>query len=226
MADSIGLFIPIIKSAAENIKDHSKEPKLLIQPGSSSIAGSSLHGGMDSVVEDDEAESVHFADHDQVIETNQAMSSPANITPADSYSSKTENVNNRPVKPEARAVATLVNTQKRPKQHSRSVSTSTAKETKLSSYIVNLVSSHSITIATVVLFIFTMYMMIVWYRSSSRMMEETNGRLQHNISAPEVNYRFETRPVKKSKSRSVYIRDLDEGFLKNNILPPYAKSER
>ncbi|KAI9246007.1 hypothetical protein EDC94DRAFT_529843 [Helicostylum pulchrum] len=108
MTDSIGLFVPIIKSVAESMKDHSKEPTLLIQAGSSSIAETSLHGGMDSVVEEednDEAESVHFADHDQVIETDQAI------------------------------------------------------------------------------------------------------------------------PVKKSKSRSVYIRDLDEGFLKNTILPPYAKSE-
>ncbi|KAG2234954.1 hypothetical protein INT48_005108 [Thamnidium elegans] len=220
MTDSIGLFVPIIKSVAESIKDNSKEPKLLVQAGSS-IAESSLHGGMDSVVEEDndEAESVHFADYDQVIETNQAMSPPANITPAVSYSSKVER--SQPVKPEA----VVVNTQKRPKQHARSVSTNTAKEIKLSDYIVDLVSSHLIPTATVVLFIFTMYMMIVWYRSSSRMMQESKGNLQHNTSAPEVNYRVETRPVKKSKSRSVYIRDLDEGFLKNTILPPYAKSE-
>lgn len=237
MADSVGVFIPILKTAADQIRNLPNGKKMLTRSNNSNLTDSSqqLHGGMNSVVEEDEGdaevdaevESVHFADLDDVIETDQVSSPPSNITPAASHIHKVENNINHPLNPEPSAPVNVapVDTQKRPKQQKRSISTtaSAVKGKKIS--VVDFVSSNLMSIATVILFIFTVYMMMAWYKSASRLMQESNIQLQHNTTNNDnIKYVLTTRS--SHKSRSVYIRDLDEGFLKNSILPPYAKSER
>ncbi|KAI7892149.1 uncharacterized protein EV154DRAFT_419104 [Mucor mucedo] len=58
-------------------------------------------------------------------------------------------------------------------------------------------------------------------------LEDATDHLQYNMTStgkPLQNHAFGAR-LNKSLSRSVYLRDLDEGFLKNSILPPYSQSQ-
>jgi hypothetical protein len=74
---------------------------------------------------------------------------------------------------------------------------------------------------------FTVYMTVIWFKSGTKMIDEANDYLRLNGSMND-NKPIMKHPIykKESISRTVYLRDLNEGFLKNALLPPYAGSPR
>ncbi|KAL9545535.1 hypothetical protein MBANPS3_007111 [Mucor bainieri] len=88
------------------------------------------------------------------------------------------------------------------------------------------------TIAMFVLMGLTVYMSTIWVRSGHRVADKADEFLHLNITPKDstalnhMKQQQQQQPIylQKSTSRSVYLRDLDEGFLKNTIQPPYANS--
>jgi hypothetical protein len=88
------------------------------------------------------------------------------------------------------------------------------------------------TMASLLMLGFTIYMTMMWFRSGSKVIDEADRYLRMNVTTESSDrpshmmHGGKLHLNKGSPSRSVYLRDLDEGFLRNSILPPYAKSQR
>ncbi|KAL0140742.1 hypothetical protein V8B55DRAFT_1510080 [Mucor lusitanicus] len=281
MADSVGVFIPILQAAAENIKESVDEARkqvmehnknLLQNDAASQVATS----GMESVSEEDQSppdstehmlESTSAADKgntQQQIEssyvaprsivqpvvastsvtTTNAGKTLERATPSPSVSStataleKESDVNlNVPTKQQQRSKRMESPPQNAPSMTTKSATPQSSKqnlqktEPATKSHWLSTIADHvPINLKTVAMFIlmgFTVYMSTIWVRSGHRMADKADEFLHLNITPKDATLRhMEQQPIylQKSTSRSVYLRDLDEGFLKNTIQPPYANS--
>lgn len=130
----------------------------------------------------------------------------------------------------ARSGATRLVTAQPSKQRLPQQQAETATEKHWLSTIADYVPINLKTVAMFVLMGFTVYVSTMWVRSGYRMADKADEFLHHNTTPKGA---FGTllhvdQPIylQKSTSRSVYLRDLDEGFLRNTIQPPYANSIR
>lgn len=236
MADSVGVFIPILKSSADNIKkslDESRR-KVLHQHDSldENISRRSFIG-MDSVVEEEqEGNSVNFVQEDKsdvldLSPPHKIVSLPPILAPKIQDIPLRITQHKPPVPVQAtEKTHTLVQSPPTTLQSGKSNQKIpvVSKNTWLST-IKDSATSNIASITQVLVFVFTVYVTIVYFKSG-KALEDATGYLHSNVTDRPVQERqFGTR-LSKSLSRSVYLRDLDEGVLKNSILPPYSQSER
>ncbi|GAN01488.1 transcription factor [Mucor ambiguus] len=280
MADSVGLFIPILQAAAENIKESVDETRKQVMEHNKSLlkndtVASQVASGMDSVSEEEgqspatnHEDMLESASSANEVSTQQRIESsfvaPGSIvqpvavstsltttnagktferaTPSPSVSSTTTALEKEsdisldiPSKHQQRTKRM----EQLPRQNARrevvkSVTPQSSKqqaEPATEKHWLSTIADHvPINLKTVAMFIlmcFTVYMSTIWVRSGHSVAGKADEFLHPNITSKETTLNYtEQRPVylQKSTSRSVYLRDLDEGFLKNTIQPPYANS--
>lgn len=256
MSDSVGVFVPILQSAADNLKasldeDRRKHNALQNAPDVSA----SIQSGMESLVEEDGGgeESINLVEEKKEIidysQPNKAVVAPItsttsvkSVTPSPSVSASTTPSPSK----SAQSSAGVVSTKQSPEKArltvptpARSVSPSSPapKRSKIvkhsvsheeSSWLAKISDFLPISMVSVgflLLLGFTIYMTLSWYNSETKVINKANNYLRINGSESHPSMR-KVPLVKQSNSRSVYLRDLNEGFLKNSLLPPYAGSIR
>lgn len=254
MSDSVGVFVPILQSAADNLKafldeDRRKHNALQNAPDVSA----SIQSGMESLVEEDGGgeESMKLVEEKKEIidysQPNKAVVAPISsttsvksVTPSPSVSASTTPSPSK----SAQSSAGVVSTKQSPEKArltvptpARSVSPSSPapKRSKIvkhsvsheeSSWLAKISDFLPISMVSVgflLLLGFTIYMTFSWYNSETKVINKANN--YPRINGSENHPSMKKVPIaKQSNSRSVYLRDLNEGFLKNSLLPPYAGS--
>lgn len=281
MADSVGVFIPILQEAAENIRESVDEARSEVIEFNKNLLKddtvSHKTNGMDSVSEEDKNQSSNYLlgvtpvivdnqmqqniDSGHVapqsinqsviistttINTNRALE---RSTPSPSFSSMTTALDKgTDLSLNASTDQQQISKRTQQQQSQQKTRSSPAKSVtpqqskqKLQQPLTTLNEKHwysnvidfmPINLKTASMFIllaFTVYMTTIWVRSEHRMADKADRLLHLNIThkdPPRNNLEQQPIYLQKSSSRSVYLRDLDEGFLKNTIEPPYADSIR
>lgn len=239
MSDSVGVFIPILKLAADNIKDSldKSKHKVLHQRNSlDETLSQKSYIGMESLVEEEQDnKSVDFVQEEDEIMNEIELVPAHKILPLPAISSfrnpeaPLHIPQQNPSVPAAqtaeipRTLAQASSTTLRPRKAKLAIPA--APENTWLSTIMDFFISNITSIAQAILFVFTVYMTIIYFKSGGAL-DEANNYFHLNVTdRPALEHVLDTR-LNKSLSRSVYLRDLDEGFLKNSILPPYSESER
>lgn len=263
MSDSVGVFVPILQSAAENLKERLEGEKRAyntrIQNGFDENVLKTSNVGMESVLEDSENEEEnvkHTQEAEPLTDTIVPLSDNneiKSITPVASISTLTssstlDKAATKPIQPNERSVNTTNPQSNKVTPRHTTASVSKKSEGSAPTHTVSKRSKHNntthstswfttikdyaplsiVSLGTIALFGFTVYMTVMWFKSGTKVINEANHYLQINASTsrpapPVVKHHTHKR---ESISRSVYLRDLNEGFLKNSLLPPYAGSER
>jgi hypothetical protein len=247
MSDSVGVFIPILKEAAESLKEKVDETRRKnhrfnksLENGSTSddkASDQSVSTGMDLVKEEEDVTETplelkdHSTHNDDIAQktasktthaVEKAIVSPsASSTTTNVSSKKDDNTltvsNQRSVAVNKNSHAVKQSTSLRSKQNLEATSTSSSFLSKVTEFLPTSLQ----TCTSLLLLCFAMYMSIVWLKSGAKVVEEAHSFLNSNFSQPPQVF-----ITNKSASRSVYLRDLDKGFLKNTIEPPYARAKR
>lgn len=253
MSDSVGVFVPILQSAADNLKfslDEDKRKHNALQ--SAPNVSASNHSGMESLVEDDDeiADNTDLAEEKtEIVEYSRpnkesvvpvpSTTSVRSVTPSPSVSTSTFSP---PIKsvPSSTELADSKHSPPKTRLHShiiaRTPSSSSSKKSKTIKHTASNESSWMSTISdfipismatlgSILLLVFTIYMTITWFKSGTVVIDKANNYLRINASESKPSMK-QLPHTKQSISRSVYLRDLNEGFLKNSLLPPYAGSVR
>ncbi|KAK4520326.1 uncharacterized protein ATC70_008459 [Mucor velutinosus] len=281
MADSVGVFIPILQEAAKNIKESVDEARKQVMEHNKNLLKSEatphVASGMHSVLEEDQDPSTNneymleIASSADVPDTAQQLGSsdvaPRSIVqPVVASTTVTTTIAGKALEratPSPSGPSTMTALEKdndislnvpnkqpqrskrleqQPQQNARSKATKSvapqpskqelqqgesATEKHWLSTIADYAPINLKTVGMFVLMGFTVYMSTIWIRSSHRVADKADEFLHLNITPKDttVNY-MNQQPIylQKSTSRSVYLRDLDEGFLKSSIQPPYADS--
>ncbi|KAL7317917.1 SNF1-interacting protein [Mucor circinelloides] len=275
MADSVGVFIPILQEAADNVKESVDQARYqVMEHNRNLLKDDTAASGMDSLSEEDQNQpnnghmleitsSADEGNTQQQIEssyvtppsiiqpvvasasviTNSATKTLERATPSPSVSSSTTALErstdlglNVSTKQQQKAKRLEQQTeQSAANMSTKSISsrpatqklqqTEPTPEKHWSSTIVDHVLINLKTVAMFALIALTVYMSTIWVRSGHRMADKADEFLHLNMTLKDTSS-LGQQPiyVQKSTSRSVYLRDLDEGFLKNSIQPPYANS--
>ncbi|CEP07785.1 hypothetical protein [Parasitella parasitica] len=273
MADSVGIFMPILQKAAEDIKqsvDHARNQvveynKNLFQDNgvpndlnSPSMRGQSTDYvlevtspiALNVIKQQDESGYIAPPSTIQPIKPSSTVnlttiSSKAveKASPSPSVSSTTtalDKGSDFSSNPSSDQQPVLQKVQERQKPHNsrvRSVSPRQSKhdssqtpkmnEARWYSMVTDYITSNSKTIIVLFLFGYSVYMATIWIQNGYGIADEVNGFVHPNFTCKgDPHIKLEQQPIflQKSTSRSVYLRDLDEGFLENSIQPPFAKS--
>lgn len=277
MADSVGVFIPILQEAADNVKESVNQARYqVMEHNRNLLKDDTAASGMDSLSEEDQNQpsnghmleitsSADEGNTQQQIEssyvtppsiiqpvvastsvtTNSATKTFERATPSSSVSSSTTALEkstdfglNVPTKQQQKAKRL----EQQPEQNAANMSTKSISprpttqklqqteptpEKHWSSTIADHILINLKTVMMLALIALTVYMSTIWVRSGHRMADKADEFLHLNMTLKDTSS-LGQQPIylQKSTSRSVYLRDLDEGFLKNTIQPPYANSIR
>lgn len=239
MADSVGVFIPILKSSADTIKTSLNNSRRKTLDQHENLADDTKsHKSFTSLVpvveEEQDDKNVDFVQEDKpdVASLHKVVSLPPVASPsvasldipqqqqkAPTITAQTIEKPRQIVQP-APVVPSL--------QPSKSIKLPVLPKISWISIVKDSIGTHLLSITQFLLFLITVYMMILYFKSEKALGDATDHLQFNNITesrGPTQDHVFGAR-LNKSLSRSVYLRDLDEGFLKNSILPPYSQSQR
>ena len=239
MADSVGVFVPILKANAEKIKQSLDKARHQHQTGPQ--GSHDVNQNMESLVEDEEElDQEDDFDSEGLVETAiplpNATKTSSNVSLGSSLStnkSPLSNVRSRSPLPESKINTSTTKVVRKGgapasttvhRKHRTKDMTPSPKHVWLTT-IRDYIAASLVPIGSLVLFVFTVYTTWKWCRSGSKIMEVATNypRINGTVHNPMIKH---TPRKKESSSRSVYLRDLQDGFLKNSLVPPYAGSER
>lgn len=281
MADSVGVFIPIVQEAAENIRESVDEARSEVIEFNKNLlkddTASHKTNGMDSVSEEDQNQSSNYllgvtpviVDNQMQQNIDSGHVAPQSINQSVIISTTTINTNRvlerSTPSPSLSSTTTALDKgtdlslnastdqqqiskriqqqQSQQKTHSSPAKSVTPQQSKQKlqqpsttlnekhwySNVTDFIPINLKTASMFILLAFTTYMITIWVRSEHRMADKADSLLHLNVTHKDpLRNNLEHQPIylQKSSSRSVYLRDLDEGFLKNTIEPPYADSIR
>ncbi|KAI8890658.1 hypothetical protein K501DRAFT_236218 [Backusella circina FSU 941] len=234
MADSVGVFGPILEREANRIHDSVEETRLLRKKASNVLAASPDTSNIElNLVREEEAEvsniTVVEPEGETSPKTSLEISKPrsmkSSVPPVEKPSTAPKTVPQMKKTP-APVISKPVDVKStRPKLTKKSSKQKIAPNIK-QSYISWLSSAKEyaptiswISLATYAFLGLTVYMTWTWFWSTSKTLERATKAINNNqMDAP-------LRTEKKSVARSVYLRDLEKGFLSASIRPPYVDSQ-
>ncbi|KAI8641777.1 hypothetical protein BD408DRAFT_433004 [Parasitella parasitica] len=268
MADSVGVFIPILQKAAQGIKQSVDEARnqameynknlLKANRDANGLDSTSKHtqstdlnlevtSAIASIVKQQQAGSGHVAPRPVaqplILPAATSSKTAEKATPSPSVSSTTtalDKGSDLSPTPSSDLQQVPEKVQQQQKSHgsqARSVSPRLSKhnlhrpptrnETHWYSMVIDYIASNLKALLLLFLLGCSVYMTTIWAQSGGGMLDKLDEFLHPNITCKDLpRAKLEQQPIflQKSTSRSVYLRDLDEGFLENSIQPPFAKS--
>lgn len=251
MSDSVGIFVSILKEEAENLKDKVDETRRQNDQFNEDLENSgddndeSIDESVTSMdlVREEEKEGPSELEY-PIAQNNDIVQKPASkatsvvektaISPSVSSTPSPSKDNDNTLKiPNKRSTVVKKNTEDHAVKPltSRGLKKGLASESPTStppmtstSFLSKATGFLSISLQpyiSLLLLCFALYISIIWFHSGAKVVQDADSFLSMNISQPVPVF-----ITNKSTSRSVYLRDLDEGFLKNTIEPPYARTNR
>jgi hypothetical protein len=249
MSESIGVFIPILQQAANDLKENVDQIRrrnlqfnknLGNHNNNDDPVSNESSNGMNSVKEEEEEEITELpqeledrntenymttqdtSNQTTYTEEKPSVSLPSALSrsiPTTKTEDKTSHSSShQPASVNKNALQNHAVKQSSSKQ--RSTTTTAITSTSFISKFTAFVPTWRTCLSWLLSF-FVFYMTFVWFWSDTKVLEGPQSFLNSNHTQPIPVY-----ITTKSTSRSVYLRDLDEGFLKNAIQPPYAKAKR
>jgi hypothetical protein len=241
MADSVGVFGPILEREAKRIHDSVEETRLNRKKASNMVVvstnvDSSTSNPEMTLVREEETEVSNIT----IVEPEEDTSLKASLDFLKPRSTKSpvhpveKSITPSKTAPQIKKTSLPVDnksmdaktTQNRPKLAKRSSKQRMSTNTSQSSTSwISTVKEYAptvswISLATYVFLGLTVYMTWTWFRSTSKTLERATNAINNNqMDVP-------LRTEKKSVARSVYLRDLEKGFLSASIRPPYVDSQR
>lgn len=224
MSDSVGVFGPILKNAAENIKAQVDESRRQVVEYNSQLLMTSENVGDEKEVE--QVVAVPSPSVSSTVTSAQVVDTLPVVVPKER---KVTNVAPVQVNTSVAHQKPVVKEKYEPHKHEHLVHLHRPRElqepkeahswwntakTFIVTNVLNLLLVASIGLV--------LYLSISWFTSDVALdaVDTTNTTVTKMVD------HSQQVPFRRTSSRSVYLKDLDEGFLRNSIHPPFAKSTR